>query len=245
MRIGLSLGVNQPRAALAGGGGEFDPLAISWKAAFWASDPLWTPPANGAGVSSWRDAGSEAKNLVQASGSEQPLFTVSVAALNDQPALTMDANVNFRDMQTATWDTSITGHVTWVVVGNATITTFDRAGMIASKTAGHFMGPNSGQWQFQRGDTQTGGTADFDGHLFYVSAGLAAGGTMEVDGTQVASGTAQNEAMTGLFMGRRSSGAGYFGGNVAFVGVYDGTLPSGDYDDLKQWASTFYGLTVV
>ena len=33
---------------------EFDPLSIPWHTAYWAEDPAWSHPADGAGVASWR-----------------------------------------------------------------------------------------------------------------------------------------------------------------------------------------------
>ena len=72
-RPGRGAGVKSVAAAPS-----FNPLT-SWTTdpvhGVWASDPLWTPPADGGAVSSWRNGGSVGTpNFTQATGTKQPTY---------------------------------------------------------------------------------------------------------------------------------------------------------------------------
>jgi hypothetical protein len=47
---------------------------------FWVNDPLWTPPADGDPVSSWRNGGT-AGGEATSSGSSRPTYRAEVASL--------------------------------------------------------------------------------------------------------------------------------------------------------------------
>lgn len=79
----------------------FDPLtALSWHAVFWADDPAWTPPADGGAVSSWRDGSGNGRNATQGTGTNQPAYRASEAALNGHAAVDFG---NDDVLDTATW----------------------------------------------------------------------------------------------------------------------------------------------
>jgi hypothetical protein len=56
---------------------------------WWASDPLWTPPADGAAVTSVRN-NSGGGDPTQASAGFKPLYRASVSQLNNKPAVEFD-----------------------------------------------------------------------------------------------------------------------------------------------------------
>lgn len=45
---------------------SFDPASLGWYAAYWASDPLWSAPANGGNVSTWRDLSGNGRTITAA-----------------------------------------------------------------------------------------------------------------------------------------------------------------------------------
>src|SRR5688572_9123183 len=68
---------------------EFDPLtAFDWEVVAWASDPAWTPPADGAAVASWPDRSGNGRDLVQADAGKRPLFDAD--GIGGMPCLVAD-----------------------------------------------------------------------------------------------------------------------------------------------------------
>lgn len=66
------------------------PPVIPWHTAAWADDPLWTPPADGGAVASWRDMSGNSRHLVQATAEMRPLYRASVAELNGRAGIQGD-----------------------------------------------------------------------------------------------------------------------------------------------------------
>lgn len=68
-----------------------DPFTnFSWHTASWASDPLWTPPADGAVVASMRNAGSSGATLAEATN--KPTYHASDSDLNSQASVAFDSS---------------------------------------------------------------------------------------------------------------------------------------------------------
>ena len=66
----------------------FNPLqAITWEAAYWASDPLWANPGDGNKVSSWRDGSGKARNLSEGTDARRPVYKANHPDLNNQAAV--------------------------------------------------------------------------------------------------------------------------------------------------------------
>ena len=66
----------------------FNPFqAITWEAAFWASDPLWANPGDGNKVSSWRDGSPNGRDLSQTTDARRPIYKANHPELNNQAAV--------------------------------------------------------------------------------------------------------------------------------------------------------------
>lgn len=243
--LGLSLGLGRPAVVVAAGGVDIL-TAIAWKAAFWAEDPDWTPPADGAVVSSWRDAGSEAKNADAASA--QPTYRASTAAFGNRPTVQFAGS---HSLTTANWTTAIgtATAVTWVVVASATATGATQQ-FISSNTNGssdHYLGVHStNQWNMRRGGGgDRGGVTDTNPHLIVgVMAGSSGAGTIEVDGTLVKSIVGSGSStLPGLCLGKYPS-TNFLTGHLAFAGVISGSISAGDRTLIEEWAADTYGLTI-
>lgn len=70
--------------------------------AVWFGDPLWVPPANGAGIPEWRNGGTVGGNPVQLIPLNEPVYVSSSPHLNGRPAADFAAtkflDVNIADL---------------------------------------------------------------------------------------------------------------------------------------------------
>ena len=229
-----ALVIDPYRFAVAG----FDPLSIGWTHAVWAEDPDWTPPADGAAVSSWRNAGSNGTALTEGTGSAQPIYRASFAGLNSKPAVECTGTQTIR----TTAGGVLSQPVTIVAVGKFTST----AGRtLVSGTFGNPMrvATATNTWRlYEGGATIDGGTADTNEHLFIVTYD-GASSQYEIDGAVAHSGNPGTTGMEGLtlFSTEAASPGTQNTGVLAFVGVLDGTLTSGEKADLLAWSQSHYG----
>ena len=216
---------------------------------FWASDPLWTPPADGAGVSSWRNGGTGTGDLAQGSGSLQPLYRASTAAFGNRPTVQGDGT---DDYLTTTFGASISSYPWYVVcvfskskAANASEAIWDDKG---SDPAGYALYTDTGASTWRTGvfAELAGGTADTSPHLAVVTFNDASS-SIAIDGTSVASGTVGTvHAANGVTLFAARTFAGYFsGGHIAYWALFT-TNPTSqaEWTTFKAWVTNYYGITV-
>ena len=216
---------------------SFDVVAdIAWSKLYWASDPDWTPAADGAEVSSWRNAGSVAGDLEWAYATERPTYAESYANLNGAPAIVHDGT-NDRLMTAAF--TGIPQPWTWVIVVYVPAVTGSKSygtpqfGVGASA----FMGQVSGVWRFGTavGSILTGGTATVGAHVL---CGVADGANSRllVDGAVVAAGTMAAASATRIITGYAGDGTTVAACAISLVGLYAGDFTDdAAYDGFMGW----------
>ena len=243
--LGLSLGLVRPAAVVAVGAEIL--TAIAWKAAFWAEDPDWTPPSDGAAVASWRDAGSEAKNA-ESVGAAQPTYRASTAAFGSRPTVQFAGSP--QSLTTVNWTTAIDAAtaVTWVVVASAAASTNQVfIGSNTNASSDHYLSAHStNQWNmFRGGSGDRGGVTNTSPHLIIgVMNGSSGSGTIEVDGTLVKSIAGSGSAtLPGVCLGKFPE-TRYLIGHLAFAGVLSGSISAGDRTLIEEWAADTYGLTI-
>ena len=238
------------RPVAAAAAPSFNPLT-GWTTdpvhAVWASDPLWTPPADGGAVSSWRNGGSVGGDLVQATGSWQPTYDASLAAYNNQPVVTFDGAddvlvANTADLTQPFW-LVLVGHTSAVTtqgfVGVGVVSTNRRFGTNA--TAG-------GKWALALGGEIKGGGLDSNPHLLFAQAN-GASSLITVDGASVATGDAGTTGITHLSLGAGNANGltfgGYLTGGIALALVFN-TDPTAqaEWASFKAWVTSTYGITV-
>ena len=240
------------RAATAAAAPSFNPLT-GWTTdpvhGVWASDPLWTPPADGGAVSSWRNGGSVGGDLVQATGSKQPTYRASVAALNSKPTVQFDGA-----------DDAVSYNVTDIpqtyylvlIASTSTPTSYDCA-IGTSEVAGrglHIGSPlgTSPDYRISFGTAVNGGTPTSDPALFVVTA-AGASSALAVNGTTVLSGNMGTGALSRLTLGGWSTDGSTIAdpltGHIAYAAVFT-TDPTAlpEWDTFKAWCLSFYGVTV-
>ena len=246
-RPGRNAGVTNVAATPA-----FNPLT-SWTTApihgVWASDPAWTPPADGGAVSSWRNGGSVGGDLVQATGSKQPTYDASLAAYNNAPVVTFAT-----DDVLAVNPADIAQPYHLVVIGNtAGGTGVERligigGGEVVNNGSG-IGDSGTGAWNLRAdGPTLSIAGCDANPHLF---VGTCNGGSsaLSVDGASTA-GSIGTGAIEVMALGASSNATlsaynFYLNGSIAYAAVFT-TDPTAlpEWAAFKAWVLTTYGITV-
>lgn len=233
----------QMAAAGAGGDAPFDPLSIGWHTAFWAEGSEFEALglSDSDPVSSWPDEAAT-HDASQATGTRQPIYRASVAALNGQPGIEFDTSDDY--LQTAAF-TEISQPHTIVSVVRFTTTGQSRGtgavahhGIASGKRAALFQS-GAGNMGISAGTAITGGGQDTLAHLYIAEYGAT--DTLAEDGTTIISGDAGAEGLTGLTLGAGFNIANFLGGYLAFLGLYDGTLTAQQKSDLLAWSKSHYG----
>jgi len=215
----------------------FDPLAIAWHTVFWAEDPNWTPPADGAAVAQWDDASGNAHHASQATAANRPLYRASVAGLNNKPAVEFDGSNDFLLSPTFA---GITPEV--VVVARLTTTAGSYGYWMDGRVEGNRVvvgRNNTGKWEIAQLTIIDNGTTDTLGHMF--NARFAATDELYIDNSLIISGNAGTETLTGITVGSAINGASsWMPGQIAFLGVKSTALTAEERSDMLAWAQTHY-----
>lgn len=219
---------------------DSNPLSlITWHSAFWAADPSWTPPADGAAVSSWRNAGTAAANATQATGAAQPLYQTHTTALGNRATIQFQGTDDV--LQTATF-TAVAVPYSLIVIGQYTVS--GTPSIIGGQSNSFRMGANTAWLLRSGGSARAGGTFDTRPHLFRGS--IATGNdTLAVDETVMFSNLDSGDSsITRLTLGSDSS-TQFLTGHIAFAGLYSGTI-TGDsgWAAFKAWAGAYYQLSI-
>lgn len=227
--------------AVAGGGGGFDPLSITWAHAWWAEDPGWTNPGDGNAVSSWRNDGSQA-TAATSSGTNRPTFRSSYANLNSKPAVEFDGSNDYLDTSGAA-DMSQPNHV--YIVGYAssssgTPTVFDN-GTVGSKR--HLLRVRSGSTlQMFAGASVTAGTAIGPASFQVAALFNTTSSAIRANGQSATGLSVGSHVLGDPRLGASESVGTPFAGALAFVGVKDSALTTQELNDLDAWAVSHYGV---
>lgn len=227
---------------------SFNPAtALGFRSAYWASDPSWTPPSDGAGVSSWNDGSGGGRHLVQATADNQPIYRAAYTDLNSKPAVEFDGTADYLQLASASFGT-VNQPDTIVVVFNSNS---DSAGTQNISDADNTTSATrqivrkaSSAWNMFAGSGLAGGTPDLNSHLlrcYYNNTSSV----ISLDGTTLNTGAAGTGTLTGLTMGASAAVAGFYPMAVAFWGVYQGDITTNtNWNVFRQWVRTTYGITI-
>lgn len=218
----------------------FDPLVdITWAAAYFAEDPDWVAPADGAAVSQWDDGSGNGLHATQGTPADRPLYRAAVVAMNNQPgvefASTDNLVVGAFTAVSVPYSIVILGRTSNVGVTQEWVT----AGTGTDPRVGHTATP---AWFWDPSTLAgTGGTPNTNAHLLTAIA-TAGNDTLQVDGTAVISGSDRGGASVAAL---RLAGSVGFLGVLSFVGLYAGDITSdGAWADFKTWAAAHYAITI-
>ena len=219
------------RTAVTPAGNPF--TMVAWHAAYWASDPLWTPPADGGVVTTWRDGSGNNRTMTTSGG---PIYRAASSVLNNKPAVEFDGI----DAQANTSDFTplVAPPYSWVAIlrnGNPVVQGYWASG---TNSAGAYIDTNA--YGMYGGVVLSGGTANTSRHL--VVAGWDSVSKIEVDGTQVASGNSGSPSQPAWRIAVWANGTSAPGQNTyGFVGFKAGALTAQEKADLLAWSRSFYG----
>ena len=184
----------------------------------WAADPLWTPPADGGNVTSWRNGGTVGGDLV--AGANKPIY-VAEAAVSDGAATVLfnSASSNYliidiADLSQPYWLVAIAN----VAAAGAQERIIGVGGGTGAGLGYH----NTLGWIFSAGTAKYGGSANTDAHLF-IGEGNGATSELVVDGTVISSGAGGAIVPTVFVVGSgyNTSPANYLNGNVHYAAIFD------------------------
>lgn len=217
-----------------------NPLTIApWLHAFWASDPSWTPPADGGEVTTWRDAGSAATDAAKLS-TTGPTFRASAAHYAGRPVVQFKTSNTLR----TTAGSTSTSARTVVAVGNIDTATATMVDGASANSTGRLAVQNTTVLLVSRNTNVgvTGDTYDSDPHL-WVCVFDGASSTFHLDNVALTVGSSPGTtAAAGMTLGSLRDGTASMAGSIAFAAVLDGAITSTQRDDLWGWASGAYGL---
>jgi len=254
LRPGVDVARNLPGTSVSTwlNPGVQNPLTLfPWHTAVWASDPLWTPPADGGSmVAGWRDGSGNGRTVNYSSGSI--VYRASTPALNGRPTVN---GTNFDGLMITNSFTGISPPITQVVIGQQTAHSAVNDEWIDAGTSGltdrMLIGYNAAAsgWGIFSGTLPglTGGTADLNPHLFAFPVNGSTG-LLVVDGAvAIAPGTtgAGGFPITKLALFSNPSKSAPMKGHIAFAGLYRGDITAHpNWPAFKAWARTYYGLTI-
>lgn len=225
---------------------------MSWKAAFWADDSSWSNPGDGNSVSSWRDYSGNGRDLSQATGSQQPKFRATVAALNGRAGVEFDGSDD--RMLTSSW-TATSQPTSMILVCELVTVPVGSTGwyaMIGNVSSGFnslvvFDYSGTKKWTLRGGSPGEVGPIASTGALVMrgkmngTSSVYTVNGTSYSSGSNVGSDTSNGVTLGGYY----GAGSFYVNVRIGFAGIYVGDITShANWNDFKTWVSDFYGLTL-
>ncbi len=219
--------------------GGFDPLTVGWTHAYWAEGPEFVALglSNGGAVGTFPDEIGTA-DLTQGTGSAQPAFQSSVAALGNRATVKSDG----ADWVGPTTITIISQPFSVVVVESGAT-----AGSLLVSTAGDLgwcFYMSGGVWLANAGSTISGGSADSGAHMLRFYANSASSKLAE-DETVVVTGNAGTYGAGPIQLFRIPAPGFNSAAHLAFVGIYAGDVATdAKWTQFKAWVTSHYGITV-
>lgn len=234
------LGVNAAAAAAA-----FNPLTLvsGLLVGVWADDPLWSKPANGATVSSWRNAGSVTGDPAQGTAGARPVFRSAATLMNNRPTVDFDGSDD-----SLSFDISNVAQPFQMVVAARSRDGADSSLQVmvgvGGATGRGVLKSAANAWGVSAGSTVSGGTPNTSPHILRAVVN-GASSSVWVDGVQVGAGDAGAASMTVFTLGAGSTDAlstgNFFDGHIGFAGAWPITS---DLTNLCRGLGVYYGVSV-
>jgi hypothetical protein len=218
----------------------FSPFDIPWLFAAWADDPDWTDPGDGNPVDTWRDGSGNSRDATSSS-TERPLFTSSLAALNNRGTLTFDGSND--NMATPTFTLTATYSLVAIASFNSSAGG-DRFVMTTAYNADGIFARAS-TWSSYVGTYVDSGVArTTPGFLYAVYHSSATQSLMRVNNTSVSGGNFAGSPTNGVKLGGYGTSFN-LGCDIAFAAAYSGILTDdAAWPDFVDWMNDYYGLSV-
>lgn len=209
----------------------------------WASDPLWTPPADGGAVSSWRNGGSVGTpHFTQGTGAAQPTYDAENASFNNKAVVSFDGTDDRLNCDFANLSQPVYG----VAVGRWRSGGADELFALRYVSYDTSAGLRKVAVNYQLGlvTSYSVAGADENPHLFVVTLNNASS-SLAVDGAAASTGDiGGSNNITEVDIGSNFTGQ-YGEVDIALLLIFT-TDPTGqaEWASFKAWVTSFYGITV-
>lgn len=225
----------------------FTPFLLGWEAAYWASDPDWTAPADGGAVSSWRDGSGHSHTLTQATSGARPLYRSAVTNLNGRPGIDFDGVDDFLALDAFAFAQPLS----IVIIAADWVAGAENKYLFGSgfPPCVFIRGTPSSEFNAYGGSVLGAGFAlDAPGHMWRTYLNGDGGASAVAKDASVIAGDGgswgvPNGFAIGAFtpLGDR----GFLDMNIAFVGLAAGNITTDPkWAAFKAWVASFYGITV-
>lgn len=222
------------------------PVSSSLLHGVWASDSLWTPPADGAGVSSLRNMNYSAVNPVQATVESQPLFDESNTLFNDRSTIHFDGTNDYLTVDITDRAQPFTVVAVLSFHANVAQRVLGR-GVAATSTGVGFSTNNELMINF--------GTSLATDNLLILDEACVvewyvngATSTIIYNGFSAASGNAGSSDLRRFTIGAGDSGSAfgnYFNGDLAFLWILSKSAPDYETRTLRLALASYYNIPLV
>lgn len=236
-------------ATIVGAGAPaFNPQTdITWHSLFWVegSDFIAQGYVDTDPVGTWPNETGESD---AAHATNQPNYSASDTALNDQPAVVF-TNANKDVLQTSAFASNPSYPVSIVVIARGIGTGKHYVDGRASSNRNVIF--RDADWRLFAGSTVGSDTATA-APVFAVAKfdGSTGADTLTINGVLKVNANAGSQTLTGLTIGSNYLAAGasaisFLSGAVALVGIYEGDITAdGAWDDFKAWVTSHYGIAI-
>lgn len=221
------------------GAAPFSPLDIDWDTLFWADDI--TGLVDSDPVATWSDSSGNAHDATQATAAKRPIYRAALAGFNGRAVVEFDGVDDW--LATAAFTAVASGEVAVIVQRTGASTDqqsyFSGIGATNRWNIGSRLGGTSNRFIFQ-GAAKAAGSED--GAKHYLRGDFDATDRLHFDGTQVFSGDAGSETLTGVRLGAHQDGAAqFFSGHLALLGFKASPLTPTEQENMLAWSRSYYG----
>lgn len=224
-------------------GGGFSPSSLDnlelWlDAGSGVSDGGAGPIEDGDAVESWTGRGPNAGVASQSTVAKRPEYKTGI--INGKPVVRFDG---VDDLLTHTFGSSLSQANTIFVVGNINGAgpEYFIDGLDGSNR--HIIYRSGGNWFIFSGANVSGGTSDANKHIF-TAVFNGASSSLRVDGASVLSGNAGAHSVGGLTIGANNSESILLDGDIAELIVYSDSLTTDERDQVEEYLSGKYGISL-
>lgn len=215
---------------------------ISWRAAYWADDPLWTNPGNGGSVASLRDGSGNGYTLA-ATGTAQPTFRSAVTNLNGKAGIEFDGTSDALRLNTPVLTQSYSVVLVAEVLATSGTPIFSDS--YGAGRSALFINAGATWSAFAGSSVLSGGAPSTGKHAFRMLANNASS-AINVDGSNTTGTLGTSTGFTGITLGAFNGGASNWANfRLGFWGVYQGDITAATaWPVLKGVLYGHYGATL-
>ncbi len=220
---------------------------VDWAHAYWTEGPRFVAEgyADGGAVGTWPDEIGDL-DLVQPTGTQQPLYRAAEVDLSNRPAIDADGvddNVGWTSPVAAIGPPWSLVYIGTVNPGSAGV----RVMQSASTSGTRAPGTASTKWSIRFDHSAVSMTLSpvaNQGELVVV-VGLVGDDALLVGADSMTDKDAGDEPLTQLLAFGRDGGLNVTAGAASFIGAYNGDVRDDPgYSTLRAWAASYYGVSV-